>query len=288
VNPEYKPPAHLKDPLVRRLLTRDLDPNKPKSGRANWSRALRGRLPTLADYAVARALADYANTDGTNAHPGIQRLADDLNCSTKWVKTSLATLAETGWITRTSRGRRKLSEADTYSLSVPAPVAVELQAWRDDDPQWMRRPADEPRRTGSRGHGRPVEPAPSRGSHVPLEPPVSRGSHVPLDPTSRGTVDASRGTNEGFLGEPEFPPPGTYQDLHEHHSDRLDPPHADARGADTNTSNPWGTDEDDVADTIADVLEHQGYDANHTTIGEMLAAGYHPNAVLNTVKAQQA
>jgi hypothetical protein len=136
MNPEYKPPAHLKDPLVRRW---HLD-------RARWVRAIRGRIPDLREIAVAHAVSTYANKDGSNAYPGVANVVADLCSSDKTVRRALGWLVEHGFLTVTHKGRRKLGEADVHQLSIPAPLAVELGLWPEGEHQWMERPADEPKR----------------------------------------------------------------------------------------------------------------------------------------------
>jgi hypothetical protein len=103
--------------------------------RAKWSRAIRGQITELRDVAVARTLADYGNRDGTNCHPGIARLADDLCCSHRTVIRSLAELTRQGYLHLARRGSRKAGEADTYNLALPAPIADQFNTWdRDTHP----------------------------------------------------------------------------------------------------------------------------------------------------------
>jgi len=44
-------------------------------------------------------LAGYASKDGSNAHPGVERLANDLCRGPRAVRYTLAALEEAGWIT---------------------------------------------------------------------------------------------------------------------------------------------------------------------------------------------
>jgi Helix-turn-helix domain len=159
VNPEWQPPHGLRDPYIRRM----------PAMRTTWSRAIRGQITQLADVAVARTLADYGNKNGANCRPGIARLAHDLCSSEKTVMRSLRSLYEAGWITFTERGARKLGHADTYRLTIPAPVAVELELWTDDNgAQWMERPGDVPKRPASTRHRRPLHRQVSNGHQRPL------------------------------------------------------------------------------------------------------------------------
>lgn len=70
---------------------------------------------------VAAAMVKYARADGTNAHPGRARLAEDLGLSVSTVDRALLSLTEAGWIVRTQSGstgpRRRW--ADVYRLTVP-------------------------------------------------------------------------------------------------------------------------------------------------------------------------
>lgn len=70
---------------------------------------------------VAAAMLKYARADGTNAHPGRARLAEDLDLSVNTVDRALRRLIDAGWLVRTQSGstgpRRKW--ADVYQLTVP-------------------------------------------------------------------------------------------------------------------------------------------------------------------------
>lgn len=74
-------------------------------------------------------LATYADRDGDNAHPGVDRLAADCECDERTVRRHLTRLADLGLIERTfegsSAGRRRL--ADCYRLTMPPnPAAIGL------------------------------------------------------------------------------------------------------------------------------------------------------------------
>lgn len=128
------PPRHLTRPLVRRLCV----------DRATWVRSIRGCIPDTTHLAVAHTLANYGDPDGTNAHPGGERLARDVCKSLRTIRLSLAWLDEFGFISRTAVGNRSAPRgwADTYRLCLPAPVAVELGLWDDErnGTPWMERP----------------------------------------------------------------------------------------------------------------------------------------------------
>jgi hypothetical protein len=95
---------------------------------------------------VAHTIANYGDTDGTNAHPGGERLAGDVCRSLRTIRTSLAWLDEHGFVTRTDVGNRVAPRgwADTYRLTLPAPLALTLGLWGDlaSDPLWMERPKE--------------------------------------------------------------------------------------------------------------------------------------------------
>lgn len=128
------PPANLKRPFVRRLTV----------DRAKWSRAIRGAIPDVTHLAVALTLSNYGDSDGSNNHPGGERLASDVCKSVRTIRNSLAWLDEHGFITRTSVGNRTAPRgwADVYRLSVPAPLAESLGMWTEErnGPIWMERP----------------------------------------------------------------------------------------------------------------------------------------------------
>jgi hypothetical protein len=99
--------------------------------RFEWERAVRA-LPIRPPVRklVGLMLATYANKDGSNAHPGEDRLAADCGLTERAVRGHLAALRDDlGLIERTYRGsqsgRRKL--ADEYALRVPADVVARLQ-----------------------------------------------------------------------------------------------------------------------------------------------------------------
>lgn len=251
---QHAPPNHLKDPFVRRL---------PDS-RARWSRVLRGRIPKPMDALVARTLADYGNKDGSNCHPGVNRLAEDCCISVASVKRSLSWLAEHGWISLEKRCARKLGLADVWQLTLPAPVAVELGVWPEATagPQWTERPSNEPKRPGMRDRPGPSKPGRKpkvlglRDSVVGLSNSVSRAQSC--EPT----------------------PGPTHQVLSSHQSEFLTRPQSDV----------WGDEEDlheQIEERAEEQLGHVLYTCTSTMIGGMLSTGAHPKAVLNAVLARE-
>ena len=269
--PEWVPPRGLRDPYVRRLNVM----------RTVWSRAIRGRIDKLADVAVARTLADYGNKDGTNCHPGIARLALDLCSSEKTVMRSLGSLWEAGWITHTERGSRKLGQADTYRLTIPAPVAVELGLWvgfkpDQDTRQWMERPPGIPKRQGSTGHRRPLEQA------------TSTGHRRPLEPVSSGHFEVSRGQNDPFLGDTGVPPPGSTRGSITTPIGSIGPA-LPRRGA--HPAADIDPDDPDLIEAIEAVVEEQLGGPPHTTtytlITNLAEKGAHPRMVVNAALAHE-
>lgn len=262
VAPQHVPPARLNDPVVRRKLACLLNPKRPKDGYYQWNRILRGRLPKLADYAVARALAVYSNADGSSCRPGLDRLADDLCTSTKSVQRSLDYLTENGWISLMNPGVRKRGEANEYSLSVPAPTGVEVGVWDESDgAQWIERPANWPRHTT--GHRRP--PNPSLGGHS-----RSQGGHG-----RPGKVDTG------------VQPPTQVTTPLPHHADSLNRPHADARGQ-VEMIDPDSLEASEQIAAEAETL--LGFEISvftHNLIDSMLAEGRAVQAIVNTAVARE-
>jgi hypothetical protein len=165
---------------------------------------------------VAHRLANYADSDGTRIHPGIARLAVDLEIEYRTVRDTLALLRRLGLIHRvrpaTGRGR-----ADEYRLTLPLDLLDrdDLDVWtpthhaqhtqkvRDTHrgtsraPLCTRGPKD-PAPTPA-GAGTPGPPAPA----VPPAPPVAAAS--PRTATS-GCAGSTRTATQG----PQDPT--TYQD----------------------------------------------------------------------------
>lgn len=92
-----------------------------------WERVLKKSAAGQTTRLVGLMLATYTNRDGTNAHPGVERLREDCQLgSDKTVRTHLAKLVDLGLIHRTfeakASGRRDL--ADVYVLTKPAESVV--------------------------------------------------------------------------------------------------------------------------------------------------------------------
>jgi len=101
----------------------------PKNVRYAWRRLV-VRDPDLTDATrrVLLELESHTNPDGTNAHPGIDRLATVLRTKTgtvneKTVRRALEAGVNRGYIERTRKGgggQEKHDNADTYRLTLPA------------------------------------------------------------------------------------------------------------------------------------------------------------------------
>lgn len=90
-------------------------------GQHDWRRAIRGQMP-ISTFAVAQAVVSYTNKDGSKAHPGNERLAADLSCTTKTVQRALRWLRTEGWLQLDQPAgqpgkSRKL--AQEWSLTIP-------------------------------------------------------------------------------------------------------------------------------------------------------------------------
>lgn len=99
-------------------------PDVRRVGRFEWERSLRRLTIGRPRKTVALMLATYADADGSNAHPGLDRLAADCESDERTIRRNLTHLVELGLLVRTfsgSRaGRRQL--ADCYALTMPANV----------------------------------------------------------------------------------------------------------------------------------------------------------------------
>lgn len=256
--PEWQPPSGLREPFVRRF---------PQQ-RALWARASRGRIPDLREQAVAARLAEYANKDGSNAHPGAERLAVDCCTSAKTVRRALAWLIENGWLSTSHRGNRRLGHADVYQLTVPAPIAVDLGWWKAGEAQWMERPKSEPKRPELQRGSRPFPVANSVHRSAGLvdnePPPVDSGT------ASVDTVDQPPG-----LSHPVFTAPSRSS---------ISAPLASEPGAND-------PDDDEYAEAIVDEIEERLGGAMSSTVATMvdgmLSAGAHRKMIVRTALARE-
>ncbi len=261
--PQWVPPSHLRDPIVR----------VHRVDRALWMRTLRGRIPKAHDRLVAMAFATYGESDGSRNFPGAATLAEELFISESTVKRSLSWLAENGWIVRTQRGDRWAKRADVYQLSIPAPVAAEIGKWfTNDGGQWMERPDGEPKRVSVR-----CRPRPRRQLRQGLVDQLERGDRCPKEEIGV--------CKEGDRCPSLDPPPEPDQNIL-HHADRPDLAHADAR-AKISHFDPDGDVDDEITEALEVDLGHViGLDTRSMIRG-MLDSGCHPRFVYNTARSHE-
>ncbi|WP_165589034.1 helix-turn-helix domain-containing protein [Mycolicibacterium conceptionense] len=77
-----------------------------KGFKFRYLKSLHGKKLSDKHYRILVTLLDYAEGDGTNAHPGNEVLARDCNCHVQTVKTALAWLTAHGYIILVKRGRK--------------------------------------------------------------------------------------------------------------------------------------------------------------------------------------
>lgn len=251
VQPQWQPPAGLNDPYVRRL---NVD-------RAKWARATRGQIPEFREQAVALYLADYGNKDGSNCHPGVQRLVDDTSSSDKTVRRALAWLTEHGWITRTHKGSRKLGQADVYRVTVPAPYAANLGWWTPScGNQWMNRPASEPKR-------------PELRRDQPKFPQVNDDRKKPVVAVTGELVEVT----DGVLPVNDDLPPGlSHPVLSSPRRDSISASHASVRG-----------DDDDLIEAIEHEIGGPLRPDVEAMVDGMLSRGADPRMVFRVAIARE-
>jgi DNA-binding transcriptional MocR family regulator len=91
--------------------------------RYEWERIMRRvRFGAPMTKYVGMVLAQYANTDGTNAFPSVDKLARVCEVSEKTVRTALGELRSRGLIVRTRKGGLRGTQAysDVHDLAIPA------------------------------------------------------------------------------------------------------------------------------------------------------------------------
>jgi hypothetical protein len=259
--------------------------------RTVWLRVTRGRIDGLARYAVGRTLAEYGNKDGSNCHPGVDRLATDVSVSRRTVIAALTWLSDHGFITRMSRGARKSGMADVYHLSIPAPLAEVLEIWEEGDgPLWMERPITERRDR----YGRRIvlgEACFTPTKEILGEADCTLNQFLGEAQTFLGEADA-------VLGEACFTPPDlTAPDLIGQGSDALHRRHAprdasaqaeDQDQAETKAlKRAYESEDVEAASSIIAWLVG-GYQPDETAMAEsILNDGQHPVAVLNTIRKRR-
>jgi Helix-turn-helix domain len=174
-------------------------------GSFDWRCALRddgkaGAAPlTLTEYAVANAVASYANPDG-EAFPGLESIARAARCGLSTVKRDLTSLETKGWLQRT-RGKGGYSKREgakgQYRLSLPEALTAG---------HGVADPA---------GHG--VASPNARAGHGVDESRPRRGHEVGLKRESarkRTQAGAGAGAGRGANGTPSVRGIVDYCDVH--------------------------------------------------------------------------
>lgn len=83
--------------------------------RALVSSALRSEGVEFEDAALFLLLASYANADGSNCFPSMERLATSSGHTVKWIKRSLGRLKAAGWISWNHRATQS-GRVNVYTL----------------------------------------------------------------------------------------------------------------------------------------------------------------------------
>lgn len=94
----------------------------PPITRYDWERLLRRvRLGSPMTKYVGMVLAQYANADGTNAFPSVDKLARVCEVSEKTVRKALGEMRERGLIVRVRKGGMRGTQAysDVHNLAIP-------------------------------------------------------------------------------------------------------------------------------------------------------------------------
>lgn len=92
-------------------------------------------FPSDKYYRVLVTLLDYADQDGTRAHPGNDRLAEDCHCSADHIrKKILPWLKARGFITLTKQGRHRVGASEwSFPAAVPRSTAGHLDTRLPED-----------------------------------------------------------------------------------------------------------------------------------------------------------
>lgn len=158
---------------------------------------LRGSGLTPSERGMLLAILSYANKDGTNAHPGHEKLAADLGISVRYVGILIKSLRAKGFLLQTRPGRRG-PDGDVpacYTVTrptgiiVPKDLSEQLCAKPQDSIGTIVLPTVGTRRTG--GRRRPA----SEASVVTKDPWVTPGS--PAAPGSGSGIAVGGGRLAG-------------------------------------------------------------------------------------------
>lgn len=176
--------------------------------RFDWCQMIRRARVLPSVKLVARALADYANRDGTSIHPGVQRLADDTCLCEKTVRTALKKLAGSGLIEclfdGSKAGRR--GRASEWRLTFPADITTRVPML-DPDHRARLTPITTPvPLTGVRAAaGLTQDPGtPVNGTAATATPTILKASGTPVNDagtpvtSSRTPVNGSRNTGNRY------------------------------------------------------------------------------------------
>lgn len=107
-----------------------------------WFRAFRSAKLPLNVKAVGFVMASYGTKAGADNHPGLARLARDLDVDEKTVRRHLEMLERAGWVRRTHEGRAGMSrkDADDYQLTIPqgvGTVSADGDGALEEPPEWL-------------------------------------------------------------------------------------------------------------------------------------------------------
>jgi hypothetical protein len=171
------------------------------AGRFEWERILRRAVLPMRVKFLAFVLASYADADGSNVRPGVERLADITGFGTATVKRSLKALRdEYGLLGQVKRGggRHGTGSAARYQLTIPEDLFDRVELLSPDD-----------RRTENSDH--PSDP--SKDSSAPVDNSESGITQVipqtiedDADPPGIGITQVIH--ENGFQGSVVIPHPG--------------------------------------------------------------------------------
>lgn len=155
----------------------------------DWTKHLRyvriGRTAKL----VGLMLATFADPDGTNAYPGVARLAVACGLDYKTVKRALADLLAAGLVDVDGGHSGRRGQYNVYRLTLPELPDVDVYGPNEFNNE-VERVRDANRRKPGTGKKSPHTKAEVQGTAVPVpdaEPEQVRGLSVPQNGEVRGT-----------------------------------------------------------------------------------------------------
>lgn len=151
--------------------------------RFDWERVIaRAELPLITK-AIAAFMAMHANPDGSNVHPGEERLAAITGKTVRYVRGQVALLRDLGLIERVQHG--KVSERfDRYQLTTPGAGHDPIKMRLDPGWQWIEAPP-EPKKRGPR-----TPKSDATGSPLPVDNSDDRkpaSGSAPVDNSATGS-----------------------------------------------------------------------------------------------------